>query len=78
LNYPIKLNNQLSFLLETVNAGDHKPTRQSREVFQELSQRTDALANDLANTLQTDLAQLNGLLRGQNLEPIQANRQPAR
>ncbi len=74
LNYPIKLNNQLSFLLETVNAGDNKPTLQSREVFKELDQKTDAFARDLDRIIQTDLAELNGRVRDHNLDPIQVSK----
>jgi hypothetical protein len=43
LNYPIKLNNQLAFLLEVVESGDYRPTDQTAEVLRELSAKLAAL-----------------------------------
>jgi hypothetical protein len=43
LNYPIKLNNQLAFLMEVVESGDYRPTDQTAAVLRELSARLAAL-----------------------------------
>ena len=43
LNYPIKLNNQLSVLEREVDTGENRPTDQDYAVFKELSARLDQI-----------------------------------
>lgn len=59
LNFPIKLNNKLAALQGVVEAGDGKPTEQSRTVFKELSGRLDAQLAKLDALVKTDVAALN-------------------
>jgi photosystem II stability/assembly factor-like uncharacterized protein len=67
LNYPIKLNNKLAALMETVDGGDGRPTAQSYEVFKDLSAR---LAGALARLpIETDLAAFNRMLP-KSIEPV--------
>ena len=52
LNYPIKLNNQLAFLLEAIETGDTRPTDQMQKVFEELSEKLAKLKSDYETALQ--------------------------
>jgi len=70
LNFPIKLNNRLASLRRTVETGDGKPTEGSYTVFKELSAATDEQLKRLEETLQTELATFNDLLKRQKLEPV--------
>ena len=67
LNYPIKLNNKLAALMETVDSGDGRPTTQSYEVFKDLSSRLDAALARIP--MDTDVAAFNKLLP-KKLEPV--------
>ncbi|MDZ7659427.1 hypothetical protein [Fodinibius sp.] len=42
LNYPIKLNNKLAALANTVSTGDNHPTEQQYAVYEELANKVDA------------------------------------
>jgi hypothetical protein len=70
LNYPIKLNNQLTFLMELVATGDAPPTDQSAAVFDELSRKLAGLRQQFDGIVRVDLARLNDRLRERNLEPV--------
>ena len=70
LNYPIKLNNQLAFLLQIVNMGDYKPTDQVRRVYDELSEKLSGLSKEFDQLVELGLKPLNDRLRGKNVEPI--------
>ncbi|MGE5199125.1 MAG: hypothetical protein ACM3H9_05765, partial [Rhodospirillaceae bacterium] len=70
LNYPIKLNNKLAALQGVVEAGDGKPTRQSYEVFKELSSRLDAELAKLDAVLKSDLPPFNAEIAKKRLEPV--------
>jgi photosystem II stability/assembly factor-like uncharacterized protein len=70
LNFPIKLNNRLASLRRTVETGDAKPTDGAYTVFKELSAQTDEQLKRLEETLQTELAAFNDLLKRQKLEPV--------
>jgi len=70
LNFPIKLNNRLASLRRTVETGDAKPTDGAYTVFKELSAETDDQLKRLEETLQTELAAFNDLLKRQKLDPV--------
>jgi hypothetical protein len=70
LNYPIKLNNKLAALASVVAAGDAAPTRQSREVFADLSARLDQQLARLREILDTRVAEFNTLVRESDLPAI--------
>jgi len=55
LNYPIKLNNKLAALASNVSRGDHRPTKQQYEVFDELSKKVDVQLEQLQNLLEKDV-----------------------
>ncbi len=70
LNYPIKLNNKLSALLNIVESADGRPTAQSYDVFKELSARLDAQVAALEAAVKADLPALNKQVVARKLEPI--------
>jgi hypothetical protein len=70
LNYPIKLNNKIAALAGIVASADGKPTKQSYDVFNELSGRLDAQLNQLKEALNTDLPKLNAQLKAAGLQEI--------
>lgn len=70
LNYPIKLNNKIAALLNLVEISDTRPTDQSYEVFELLSDRLAEEIDQMQLIIAQDIARLNELLREQGLEPI--------
>jgi hypothetical protein len=70
LNFPIRLNNKLAALQGIVESGDARPTDQSYAVFKELSDKLAEQLVQLDSTVTADLAALNRLLSGKNLEAI--------
>lgn len=75
LNYPIKLNNQLAFLLDVVESGDYRPTDQTAAVLRELTGKLAGLGAQFDAAMRVDLARLNERLRARHLEPV--NYQPS-
>ena len=61
--YPIRLNAKLAALAAMVGAADAAPTRQSIEVFAELSAQLDRQHERLRDLLETDLASIEAALR---------------
>jgi hypothetical protein len=70
LNYPIRLNDKLSGLYNTANSGVTAPSRQSREVYAELSKQADAELSKLMHIRNSDIQQLNQLIRDKSLPVI--------
>jgi photosystem II stability/assembly factor-like uncharacterized protein len=62
LNFPIKLNNKLTWLAMVVQRNEGTPTRQSRELFQEFSSKVDQQANKLRIVIDKDLPAFNQLI----------------
>jgi hypothetical protein len=55
LNYPIKLNNKLASLANTVGSGDGRPTEQQYAVYEDLAQRVDAQFEKIEPILKGEL-----------------------
>jgi photosystem II stability/assembly factor-like uncharacterized protein len=70
LNYPIKLNNRLAALLGAVEGVESRPTRQTYQVFEQLSQELRVQLDALQRVLTTDLESFNTLLRSKGLDPV--------
>ena len=70
LNYPIRLNNQISALANVVSSTEAKPTQQAYTVFTMLSMELDKRSLELRELLTADLVRANELLRGAGLQPI--------
>jgi photosystem II stability/assembly factor-like uncharacterized protein len=74
LNYPIKLNNKIAALQNLVEGAESRPTDQSYEVFDTLSDALDTELEQMRLIIQQDLPRLNELLRELGLEPIDTDR----
>ena len=74
LNYPIKLNNKIAALQNSVEGAESRPTDQAYEVFETLSGQLDVELEQMNLVIQQDLARLNELLRELGLEPIDTER----
>jgi photosystem II stability/assembly factor-like uncharacterized protein len=70
LNYPIRLNNRMAALLGAVEGVEGRPTRQSYQVFEQLSGELRVQLDALQRVMSNDLEEFNRLLRSRGLEPI--------
>jgi hypothetical protein len=75
LNYPIMLNNKLGALLGVIERGEYRPTDQSYDVFEMLSGQLTEELDALNVIIATDLAELNRLLRENDLPEVRAEQQ---
>jgi photosystem II stability/assembly factor-like uncharacterized protein len=60
LNYPIKLNNKLAALANTVGTGDNRPTEQQYAVYEDLAGQVDEQLVKLSAILDGDFARITG------------------
>jgi photosystem II stability/assembly factor-like uncharacterized protein len=72
LNYPIKLNNKLAYVMGVVESSDNQPTAQSYMVYEDVATRVNGEIKTLNGLLTTDLAAFNKLIHDQNIPAIQA------
>ncbi len=70
LNFPIKLNNKLAALQGIVESADGKPTKQSYEVFEDLSTQLTTQLTALTTSVKTDVASFNKLVVAKKLTAI--------
>ncbi len=70
LNYPIRVNNKLLLLQQTVESADGPPTVQSQAVFDGLKQQLDASLAKWSQILNADVPALNALMRQSSLPVI--------
>lgn len=70
LNFPIRLNNRLSGLVEVVGSGDYRPTRQAYLVRDEVVGLIDAELGKLRSITEKDLSELNTAIQTANIPAI--------
>ena len=70
LNYPIRLNNKLAALTNTVASADAKPTKPSYDVFNELSGKLDEQLAKLKQVLDKDLPDFNQKVKAQDIPAV--------
>jgi len=70
LNFPIRINDKLAGVYGTANSGITAPSRQAKEVFAELAKQADAELAKLKKIKEEDIANLNKLIREQQLPVI--------
>ncbi|HEV2118086.1 MAG TPA: hypothetical protein VGR48_18760, partial [Terriglobales bacterium] len=70
LNFPIRLNNQLSALGGVVGSADSAPTQQSYEVFDMLSRQVDEQVANWKSIVATDVKGYDDLVRQQNVPAL--------
>ena len=71
-NHPMKLVNQIGYLLSVVESAEARPTDQTRAVFDLLSSRLAAQLRRLDQVYRIELVRLNDLLRRNRLQPVEA------
>jgi photosystem II stability/assembly factor-like uncharacterized protein len=70
LNYPIRLNNRLSGLVGVASAGDHRPTRQSIAVRNQLIQEIDDLLTTQKTVVDQGIRKFNEAVRKASVPAI--------
>ncbi|MGZ3663878.1 MAG: VPS10 domain-containing protein, partial [Ktedonobacterales bacterium] len=70
MDHPIKLNAKVAALASVVSSGEAAPTRQSRQVFDDLSARVAAQIQRLRELVDTDVAAFNTLIREASIPAI--------
>lgn len=70
LNFPIRLNNELSGLVGVVGSGDYAPTAQAEAVRAEVTAEIDAQLERLRAVLSTELPAFNALVREQAVPAV--------
>ncbi len=70
LNFPIKLNNKLASLARVVASADARPTKQSYDVFNDLSAQLDKQLTALDKVIKEDVPKFNDLVRQQNIPAV--------
>ena len=63
LNYPIRLNNKISELYNYAESGYNAPTKQLKQAYADLSALADIQLKKLKQLMDTDVVQLNQLIR---------------
>ena len=66
LNYPIKLNNKLAYVLGTVENSESQPTMQSYMVYEDLAPKVNVQLRALSDILSEDLATFNKAVHDAN------------
>jgi hypothetical protein len=64
LNYGIKVNNRLAFLMADQQRGDYPPTDQAYQVFNELAADLDRILKEMTNLCNQNIPNLNKALNG--------------
>ena len=70
LNYPIRLNDKLSGVFDAANSGNFAPSRQVREVYNDLASQIDVQISKLNMIKQKDIPAFNELIRQKALPVI--------
>jgi photosystem II stability/assembly factor-like uncharacterized protein len=70
LNFPIKLNNKLAYVLGTVANSESQPTAQSYMVYEDLAPQVNTRIRALDGLLANDLAAFNKTLRDSNVPVV--------
>jgi hypothetical protein len=70
LNYPIKLNNKVAYVMGVVESSDNAPTAQSYKVYEDLATQVNAQLKTLKTLLDSDLVAFNKLVHDQNVPAV--------
>ncbi len=70
LNFPIKLNNKLAALMGVVEGAEGRPTRQSYDVYEQLSGELGRQLDRLDAILAQDLVAFNQQLEARDMKPV--------
>src|SRR5690606_2205424 len=67
LNFPVMINAKLAALIAVAGSAEGKPTKQSYDVFEDLSKRTDAQLAKLKEIVDKDVKAFSDLIQSANL-----------
>ena len=70
LNFPIRINDKLSGVFDVANSGINPPSKQSKDVFADLSKQADEQLNKLKKIVAEDVPKFNQLIREKSLPVI--------
>ena len=70
LNFPIKLNNKLAYVMGVVEGSDNAPTAQSYQVYEDVASQTNSQIRALNTLLTTDIASFNKMVHDQNVPAV--------
>ena len=70
LNYGIRINNRLAFLLADSQRGDYPPTRQAQDFFKEVTQELNQEINSLNNLIEKRTTMVNEKVDQENIKMI--------
>jgi len=62
MNWPVKLNGKLAWLAAVISSAQAAPTRQTYELYEDLSQRIDLQLQQLKEVIDTDVAAFNQMM----------------
>lgn len=71
---PLRLNNEIPYLLAIIESAESRPTEQTYAVFDLLSERLDARLSELDAIFAEDVAAFNELLQELGIDPITCSR----
>lgn len=71
---PLRLNNELPFLLGIIESAESRPTEQTYDVFNLLSERLDARLAELDAIFNDDVPDFNELLQQHGIDPVSCSR----
>ncbi|MBT8210991.1 MAG: glycosyl hydrolase, partial [Eudoraea sp.] len=73
LNYGIRINNRLAFLMADSQRGDYPPTNQAREFFVEIKKELDVEISSLEKLMNTYVGQINSKISDSQIKMISVN-----
>jgi len=78
LNYGIKLNNRLAFLMYEQGQGDFPPTKQAEEVRVDLTNKIDAELTKLDSLIDANVNSINEMVKEKGIEMVMIKKEPAK
>ncbi len=76
LNFPIKLNNKIAYVLGTVSNSESQPTSQSYVVYEDLATQVNAKIRAVNGLMTDDVAQFNKTVREANVPIVTVPKDP--
>jgi photosystem II stability/assembly factor-like uncharacterized protein len=74
---PLRLNNEIAYLLRVIESAESRPTEQTYDVFELLRDQLDARLAELDGIFEDDVAAFNELLQERGITPVDCSRAAA-
>jgi len=78
LNYGVKLNNRMAYLLGEQGAGDFPPTDQGEAVRQQLTQQIDTELKNLDTLIDQNVTTINNMIKDKGIEMVMVKKAPVK